>query len=111
MKLKENPNKAQVDVIVSFIENNYSGRKSNNTDMKELRAIQMYFSFIEYSKDRLSGLLMLSPLIKDEQAARIATYNEPMPKGSKSNTRVKVMNIRNRLAILDEYLDKLKEAA
>lgn len=112
MKLKEKPNNKQVDVVVSFIENNWSGRKSSKSDMIEFRAERkMYPRFIEFDKDRLGGLMLLSPLIKDREAAEIAAYDLPRPKGSSVCFHNKIANIKRRLAILDEYLNKLKEAA
>ena len=112
MKLKEKPNTKQIEVVISFIENNWMGRKSSNSDMVEFRAERkMYPKFIEFDKDRLGGLMLLSPLIKDKEAAEIAAYNLCRPKGSSIGLHNRVANIKRRLAILDEYLNKLKEAA
>ena len=112
MKLKEKPNTKQIEVVISFMENNWSGRKSTNSDMIEFRAERkMYPKFIEFDNDRLGGLMSLSPLIKDKEAAKIAAYCLPRPKGSTAGFHNRVANIKRRLAILDEYLKKLKEAA
>jgi len=115
MKLKEKPNDKQVNIVLSFIQRNCSGRRlgaGKSTEMVEYRAEKViYPKFVEFEKDRLGGLMLLSPLIKDRHAAEIAAYNLAKPKGSPVGLHNKVANIKKRLAILDEYLNKLKGAA